>query len=247
MTAPSQQSDQIIRAARQSLSVQRAGGRRLAPQGVRRIKRGHLARKVIRIVVAVMVLWMVLGVIGSIINGIGFTGLMLGALTTFIAVWAFGKYPQMKTPKLADLNPAKSDVRTMVGKTELWLESQRKALPAPAVKLVDTIGLQLDVLGDQLAHVDQNHPKTAEVRKLVGEHLPGLIDGYQRIPEHLRYEESAGGSPNARFMSGLSTISGEVDSLTRQLAAGAIDNLAINTRYLDYKYGAALEESEKSA
>lgn len=240
------QSDQIIRAARQSLSVQRAGGRRLVPQGARRMKRGHFGRKAIRIVVAIMILWMVLGVIGSIINGIGFTGLALGALATFVAVWAFGKYPQMKTPRLADLNPAQADVRTMVGKTELWLESQRRALPPPAVKLVDTIGLQLDVLGEQLAHVDQNHPKAVDVRKLVGEHLPGLIDGYQQIPEHLRYEDSAGGSPNARFMSGLSTISGEIDSLTRQLAAGAIDNLAISTRYLDYKYGAALEESEKS-
>lgn len=246
MTDPATQSDQIIGAARRSLAAQRVGGRRV-PQGARRIKRGHLGRKLIRIAVAVMVLWMVLGVIGAIINGIGFTGLMLGALATLAAVWAFGRYPRMQTPSLADLNPAQADVRALVGKTELWLESQRRALPAPAVRLVDTIGLQLDVLGDQLRHVDQNHPKAIDVRKLVGEHLPRLIDDYRQIPAHLRDEENAGASPDARFVSGLSTISAEIDSLTRQLAAGAIDNLAISTRYLDYKYGDALEEGRTSA
>jgi hypothetical protein len=245
MTTPSHQSDDIIRAARQSLSVQRAGGRRLAPQGARRLKRGHFSRKLRNIAFAVVGIWLALTIIGTIISGIGFTGLAIGAAATVAAVWLFGKYPQMTMPGLADLNPAQADVRTMVGRTELWLESQRRALPPPAVKLVDTIGLQLDVLGDQLAHVDQNHPKAQEVRKLVGEHLPGLVDGYQKIPEHLRYEDSAGGSPNARFMDGLSTISGEIDSLTRQLAAGAIDNLAISTRYLDYKYGAGLDQSEQ--
>lgn len=247
MTAPSHQSDQIIREARQSLANQRAGGRRLAPQGAARLKRGHFGRKLRNIAIAVGGIWVGLTVIGWILSGIGLGGLALGALATFFAIWLLGKYPAMEMPTLSDLNPAQGDVRTMVGRTELWLESQRRALPPPAVKLVDTIGLQLDVLGDQLASVDQNHPKAQEVRKLVGEHLPGLIDGYRKIPEHLRYEDNAGGSPNQRFMEGLTTISGEIDSITRQLAAGAIDNLAITTRYLDYKYGDGLEESRQSA
>lgn len=246
MNSPSHESDQIIRAARQTLSLQRAGGRRIAPQGAQRIKRGHFGRKLRNMALAIGGIWIGLTVVGWVLSGIGLGGLALGALATGIAIWAFGKYPEMKMPTLDDLNPAQSDVRTMVGRTELWLESQRRALPPPAVKLVDTIGLQLDVLGDQLAHVDQNHPKAVEVRKLVGEHLPGLIDGYQKIPEHLRYEDNPGGSPNKRFIDGLSTISGEIDSLTRQLAAGAIDNLAISTRYLDYKYGDAMQDGEKA-
>lgn len=245
MAGEASQSDQIIGAARRTLAVQQAGGRRLVPQGARRIKRGHFGRKLRNVALAAVGIWLGLTIVGTILGGIGFTGLVLGAAATVLAVYLFGKYPKMQLPTIADLNPAQSDVRTMVGRTELWLESQRRALPPPAVKLVDTIGLQLDVLGEQLAHVDQNHPKAQEVRKLVGEHLPGLVDGYQKIPEHLRYEEAAGGSPNKRFMDGLSTISGEIDSLTRQLAAGAIDNLSISTRYLDYKYGGAMDEDGK--
>jgi len=231
------QSDVIIGAARRSLVDQRAGGRRVLPQGARAIKRGHFGRKLRNVALAVGGIWLGLSVVGSIIGGIGWEGLLLGIVVTGGAVWAFGKYPQMKPPTIADLDPTQTDVRKLVGQTELWLESQRPALPAPAVQLVDQIGHQLDVLGAQLAQTDQDHPKAGEVRKLVGEHLPGLIQGYRQIPEQLRYEERAGSSPNKQFIDGLSTISAEIDSVTRQLAMGSLDSLAIKSRYLEYKYG----------
>ncbi|MCC6926485.1 hypothetical protein [Novosphingobium sp.] len=241
MAGEAHQSDMIIGAARRSLVDQRAGGRRVLPQGARQIRRGHLGRKLRNVALAVGAIWIGLSIVGTVIEGIGFSGLMLGALATAGAVWLFGKYPQMKMPGIEDLNPAQTDVRRLVGQTELWLEGQRAALPPPAVQLVDHIGLQLDVLGAQLAQSDQDHPKAGEVRKLVGEHLPGLVQGYRQIPEHLRYEERAGSSPNKQLLDGLQTISAEIDSVTRQLAMGPIDNLAIQTRYLEYKYGEADE------
>jgi hypothetical protein len=239
------QSDLIIGAARRSLVDQRAGGRRLLPQGARAIKRGHFGRKLRNVALAVGGIWLGLSVLGSIIGGIGWEGLLAGIVITAGAAWLFGKYPRMTLPTIDDLNPAQTDVRRLVGQTELWLEGQRAALPAPAVQLVDTIGHQLDVLGAQLAQTDQDHPKAAEVRKLVGEHLPGLIQGYRQIPEHLRYEERAGSSPNKQFIDGLGTISAEIDSVTRQLAMGSLDSLAIKSRYLEYKYGDPGEPGEE--
>ena len=215
-------------------------------QGARQIRRGHFGRKLRNIAFAVVGIWLGLSIIGGIISGIGFTGLAIGAAATVAAVWLFGQYPRLKVPTRADLNPNTSDVKALVGRTELWLESQRRALPAPAVKLVDTIGLQLDSLGEQLVGLDQASPQAAEVRKLVGEHLPDMIDGYRKIPENLRYEERAGTTPAKQFLDGLQTISYEIDSVTRQLAAGALDNLAIKTRYLEYKYGDAASEEVAS-
>ena len=239
MPGEARNSDVIIREARQSLALQRAGGRRLAPQGAQRIKRGHFGRKLRNMAYAVVGIWLGLTILGTIISPIGFTGLALGAAATVAAVWLFGSYPKLKVPSRADIDPASPDVRALVGRTELWLESQRRALPAPAVKLVDQIGLQLDTLGEQLVGLDQASPQAVEVRKLVGQHLPEMIDGYQKIPEQLRHEERAGTTPAKQFVDGLQTISGEIDSVTRQLAAGALDNLAIKTRYLEYKYGDA--------
>ena len=241
MPGEARNSDVIIREARQSLALQRAGGRRVAPQGAQRIRRGHFGRKLRNVAFAVVGIWLGLTILGSIISGIGFTGLAMGVAATVAAVWLFGSYPKLKVPSRADIDPASPDVRALVGRTELWLESQRRALPAPAVKLVDLIGLQLDALGEQLVGLDQASPQAVEVRKLVGQHLPEMIDGYQKIPEQLRHEERAGTTPAKQFVDGLQTISGEIDSVTRQLAAGALDNLAIKTRYLEYKYGDAAQ------
>ena len=243
MADESRNSELIIRQAKLSLADQRAGGRRrVMPQGARQIRRGHFGRKLRNVAFAVVGIWLGLSIIGGIISGIGFTGLAIGAAATVAAVWFFGQYPKLKVPSRADLNPASPDVKALVGRTELWLESQRRALPAPAVKLVDTIGLQLDSLGEQLVGLDQASPQAAEVRKLVGEHLPDMIDGYRKIPDHLRFETRAGTTPEKQFLDGLQTISTEIDSVTRQLAAGALDNLAIKTRYLEYKYGDAASQ-----
>ena len=245
MSGEANQSAQIIGAAKRSLVDQRAGGRRRSiGQGAAAIRTGHYWRKVRNIALAGAVLWFGTAILGSIIGGIGFTGLLAAIGASAAAVYVFGKYPAFKMPTRADLDPTGTDVRTLVGRTELWLENQRRALPPPAAQLVDQIGLQLDGLAAQLADVDQAHPKAAEVRKLVGEHLPNVIDGYRKIPDNLRYEDRAGTNPNQQFMGGLERISDEIDSITRQLAVGAIDNLAITTRYLDYKYGDAIDKDK---
>lgn len=243
MADDARNSDLILRQAKMSLVEQQAGGRRRpVPQGARRLRRGHFGRKLRNVAFAVAGIWLGLSIVGGIINGIGFTGLAIGALATVVAVWLFGQYPKFKVPSRADLNPNTSDVKALVGRTELWLESQRPALPAPAVQLVDNIGLQLDALGAQLVGLDQASPQAAEVRKLVGEYLPDMVDGYRKIPGHLRTEPRAGTTPEKQLLDGLQTISTEIDSVTRQLAAGALDNLAIKTRYLEYKYGDAAHE-----
>jgi len=106
---------------------------------------------------------------------------------------------------------------------------------------VDQIGVQLDALGVQLEHIDPLHPAAVETRKLVGETLPGMIDAYRKVPPPLRTEKRAGATPDAQLTESLSKISHEIDRVTRQLADGALDDLAIRTRYLDYRYGAAGE------
>ncbi|MBD3728323.1 MAG: hypothetical protein IE933_01325 [Sphingomonadales bacterium] len=240
-------SDQILRAAGTSLQVQRAGGThrpaKSIGQGSARMKAGHFRKKLGRVLLAVAGIWIAATLAGLVIGGIGFAGVMLTLIATAAAFLVFTRYPRMKLPTRADLNASlnKGDVRQLVGRTELWLESQRPALPPPAAKIVDDMGVQLDALGLQLEHVDQSHPAAQEVRKLVGEVLPEMVDSYRRIPAHLRKEERGGRTPDQQLEDSLGKISREIDSVTRQLAEGSLDDLAIRTRYLDYRYGEALE------
>ena len=175
-------------------------------------------------------------IFGLALDGIGFTGLMIAFCAIVACTFLFSNFPKVRIPKRSDLNTG--DVRNMVARTELWLESQRPALPPPAVTLVDQIGVQLDALGLQLETIEPLHPAAVETRKLVGETLPGMIDAYRKIPAHLRREQRAGGTPDDQLVESLGKISKEIDHVTRQLADGALDDLAIRTRYLDYRYGA---------
>lgn len=234
------QADRIMSAARQSLDYQRAGGRRRGSIGRQSaaLKQKHLLRKLGRVLLAIAGVWLAASIAGLVLDGIGWTGIILTLLASLIAIGVFSSFPRLKVPQLGDLN--RGDAKTLVGRTELWLEAQRPALPPPAVTLVDQIGLQLDALGKQLADVPAGHPAATEVRKLVGEHLPGVVAGYRRIPENLRREDRGGTTPEKSLVESLGLISHEIDSVTRQLASGAIDDLAIKTRYLDYKYGSGV-------
>lgn len=246
MPSPAQESDRILAGARSALRKQQAGGRRLVPIGNRsaEIRRRHLRRKAVRMTLAVTAILVAAMGAGLLLDGIGFVGVMLTALAIIGAVVLFALYPSFKVPDRAALN--RGDVRALVGNTELWLEAQRPSLPPPAVQIVDRIGLQLDALGVQMEGLDQNQPAVAEVRKLVGEHLPELVSSYTAIPRHLRGEARAGRTPDEQLAESLGRISTEIDSVTRQIAEGSIDNLAIRTRYLDYRYGSGVEPEDKA-
>ncbi len=238
-------SDRILSESKALVRDNREGGRHRRAtsigQGSAKAKRDHLMKKVRNLVIAVAAIWVGAGVAGAIFSGIGFWGVMAVVVATAIATAIFSSYPKIKTPKRADIN--KGNVQQMVGRTELWLEAQRPALPPPAAKIVDDMGVQLDALGLQLEGLDQNHPKAREVRSLVGEQLPEMIDSYRRIPAHLRTEQRAGATPDEQLTDSLGKISGEIDSITRQLAEGSLDDLAIKHRYLDYKFGEAAQTS----
>ena len=229
--------ERIMADAQASLVRQRAGGRRSGAIGQLSAerRRKNLQQRASRMIAAVVGVLLVAMGAGLLVNGIGLTGVMLTALAVFAAVAFFSRYPRLGVADVASIN--RGDVRTMVGNTELWLEGQRRALPAPAIAVVDRLGAQLDVLGAQLQGIDDGIPAVAEVRKLVGEHLPELVSSYTAIPPHLRSEARAGASPDAQITESLARVSAEIDSVSRQLAEGQIDKLAIRSRFLDYRYG----------
>jgi hypothetical protein len=234
-------SDRILREAKTSLAVQRDGGThrpaRSIGRGSAELKRKNLVKRAKGLGFTLLAIIAAVMATGIIIDGIGFAGVMLAMAAVVAAVLFFAFVPKTKVPQRAELklgNP-----QQMVARTELWLEAQRPALPPPAVAIVDRLGVQLDALGLQLQGLDGAHPAMAEVRELVGEYIPETIDNYRKIPAHLRQEEYAGKTADARLTESLEKLSGEVDRVTRRLAEGALDDLAIKSRYLEYRYGGA--------
>jgi hypothetical protein len=181
------------------------------------------------------------GIIGAILDGIGFWGVMITGVLGAAAVYALMRYPEMPMPTTESLR--QTDLGTLAGKTEIWLEAQRRALPAPAIPLVQNIGLRLDALAPQLQTLAETDPASREVRKLVGEHLPELINGYKRIPEPLRRQDNGGKTPEQQLVDGLKLIDREIETMTGQIARGELDKLATRGRFLEIRYDGAGDET----
>ena len=203
----------------------------------RALRRAHFFGKLARTGIVVGGLLIAAGVVGAIIDGIGFWGVMITGVLGAAAVYALMRYPEMPMPTTESLR--QTDLGTLAGKTEIWLEAQRPALPAPAIPLVQNIGLRLDALAPQLQTLAESDPASREVRKLVGEHLPELINGYKRIPEPLRRQDNGGKTPVQQLVDGLTLIDREIETMTGQIARGELDKLATRGRFLEIRYDGA--------
>ncbi len=181
---------------------------------------------------AILVVAMVAGLLLP--TGIGIVGASLMWLALAVATLAFAVFPLTPVPQAEAL--AHVPIKALPLTTERWLEGQRPALPAPVRSLIDSIGVKLETLSPQLATLDDQSPAAAEVRKLVGEQLPELVKGYQRVPVPLRAVERNGVTPDQQLAQSLSLIDDEIAEMTEQLAQGDLDALATRGRYLQIRY-----------
>lgn len=182
-------------------------------------------------------------IIGAMVAGwfmpLGTSGVMIVLGLLLVTTLFFALLPgerAVSPDKLAD-----TALTALPLKTEIWLENQRKALPAPAVTLVDSIGVKLETLAPQLERLGEQDPAAHEIRKLLADHLPELVTGYQSIPAPLRREERNGRVPEKQLIEGLSVIDTEIGRMSEQLASGDLDKLATQNRFLELKYQEAKE------
>ncbi len=196
-------------------------------------REGEILRRVGRIAAAVGVIVIAAMIVGWFVP-LGMGGALVVMALLIAATLFFGMMPgsaEVAPEKFGDTPLASLPLRT-----EEWLDRQRPTLPGAAMPLVDSLGAKLDVLAGQLRTLNEGEPAAAEVRKLVGEQLPELVKGYQRVPDNLRGVDRYGQSPDKQLVDGLALIDQEIAQMSAQLAQGDLDALATRGRYLQVKY-----------
>lgn len=231
--------DRIVAQADAAIDSLRWRSHRIGKKS-RALRRAHGWRKLGRMLISLGMISVGAVLFGALVAPLGFFGTILTLLLMVAAVYIFAIYPRFPEQRAEEL--PKVDLKQLAGRTEIWLEAQRPALPAPARALIDGIGVQLDLLAPQLQSLDATTPAAANIRKLVGEDLPELVGGYRRIPEPLRREAHAGRTPDDQLVDGLKLIEREIGGAARSLAAGKLDELATRQRYLELKYEGAVED-----
>ena len=225
-------SDRIL--ARADEALRRHGMEPRLAQRARAARRRSFYGKVKRIVGVAAILVVGLPLWGLIIGPVGTSGLMIAVLAFIVAAVGLMAFPRAE--RVAGEVLPTTELALLPLKTEEWLAGQRRALPAPATKLVDGIGLKLEILAPQLQALDEREPVAADIRRLIADELPELVKGYQRVPLNIRKEGLNGISPDKQLVEGLAAVDEELGRLSEQLAAGDLNRFATQGRYLELKY-----------
>lgn len=196
----------------------------------------NAARRLRNIGLALAALMVVTVVLGLMLNGIGLTGLFAVAVATLLILVIFSMWPSRESarPRLDDKVPTPLVVRQL----DSFLVQQRSALPVPAARRVDAISAQLPLLESRLGSLDALDPIAQDARRLMGRHLPELIERYERVPAAFRHERDGEGlTVDERLVAGLDAAKAALDEIGSRLVQD--DRIAFETqgRFLESRYG----------
>lgn len=205
------------RARRRQMAAENAG---------KRIKRAGFVGGA---VVAVLLLW------GLAIGPVGTTGLILAVLLGLAGMVMAGVW-NSNVPQPQDL--AQASPAAMPAATEAWLYRQR--LPATAAPQIDAIGSLLATLETQLQRVPPTDPIAQDLSRLLGKHLPELVERYTRVPadQRSRTIDSDGRTIETTLTEGLQIVADELARASDALAAADRDAVVVQGKFLEKRYGA---------
>jgi hypothetical protein len=214
-----------------------ADAERLTRRGRKRQRR--VLRRVLRAAALIILTTLVIvpGLIGAAVAiGRGSVGLFASPVV-LVLVWALILYVMFGRKRARPKLAPRSDIAQLPANTEEWLDEQRRRLPATAQSPLDSLTAQLEALTPQLQGLDPEGAAAQEVKRLLSDELPELVNGYQKVPRALAQQPLYGGAtPEHRLLEGLETINTQIARLQERLAAEDLKALATHQRYLDLKY-----------
>ena len=170
-----------------------------------------------------------------IVNPLGILGILLVMMLMIAVMVGAVAFSGERRVRAQAIGRAAS-LPQIAARADEYLHQQRRALPAPAQDLTDMIGQRLAGIGPQLERIDAGHPDARELRRLVGEELPDLIDKYRHIPAELRRADRNGRVPERDLIDGLELVDARIAEITHNLGADDMDRLSSHKRYLEMRY-----------
>ncbi len=210
-------------------SASRTAERRVRSRGV-----AALGRKMGNIGIAIGLLIVATIAFGLIVGPIGLGGLFLVASLMVLSILLLSFWPGERP-----IVEYKEDMpnQAVVQRLEGLLVRKRAALPAPAASRIDAISAQLPLLENRLAETQILDPLAQDARRLMGKHLPELIERYERVPNAYRNERDGDGlTVDQRLVAGLDAAKSALDDLGRKLAREDLSAFESQGRFIENRY-----------
>jgi len=195
---------------------------------------GGIAKRVATMGMAIGLLIVATIGFGLVVGPIGWAGLFVVALATLAILLLFSFWPA--EPKRVTYNE-QLPTGAVVRQLESMLVRRRSALPAPAAQRADAIGAQLPLLESRLAEVDPLDPLAQDARRLMGKHLPELIDRYERIPAGYRQQTDGEGlTADQRLVASLDAARQALGEIGDKLVQGDRQAFETQGRFIESRY-----------
>ncbi|MET1110769.1 MAG: hypothetical protein ABWX67_04490, partial [Allosphingosinicella sp.] len=128
---------------------------------------------------------------------------------------------------------SQAELAELPGDAEDWLLARREGLPPGCRSVLDRIFQRLGDLQPHLATLAPHSSPAWEARRLLGEHLPGLVLAWEAIPGSAREEDP---KVLGRLRSGLETVADALDALCREVCRDPLMTFETQGRFLESRY-----------
>jgi hypothetical protein len=203
-------------------------------QSVRRGTAG-LARRVATAAVAVFLLLAATAVFSQLIAPIGAMG-FLALVVAAVFVAGFFLLRPAREPKRVEYRED-LPTGTVLKQLESLLTHRRAALPPPAARRVDAIVQQVPLLESRLTELDPLDPLAQDARRLMGKHIPELLDRYEKVPaEYRRERDGEGLTVDERLAKSLDAAHQALGDIGARLAEGDRQAFETQGRFIESRY-----------
>lgn len=215
----------------------RTGSRDSAARAAARRERQRLnaglGRTLKRVALVVLAVWVATMVVGF-IQPIGIFGLLVavGAALMLAGGVVLGSRGPARPAKPAPDLPS----GMLVERLDSYLYRARPALPAPAQVEIDRMLSALPELKPALDRAGTGDSSVQDTRRLMGTHLPNLIDHYLAVPPAMRASGDEM-SADERLTEALRAGREALEDSARQLAKGDLAAFETQGRFIEARYG----------
>jgi len=154
--------------------------------------------------------------------------LLAGGAAAVVGLAAVGLWSRQRSDRLSRL-----ELTALPGEAEDWLLDKRPLLPRGAEPALDMILVDLADLPPFLALLHPNETLAWDTRRLLGDHLPNLVDAWCGLPTITREGDS---DARRRLVEGLATLAEELSRLTEELSRDERMRLETRSRFVESRY-----------
>ena len=203
----------------------------------RKVQRGisEVLRRVRRASLVALALLTTLVAYSIFVDPIGILTWFAAVPTIFLAATLALFWPSSRRPAhriQAEDPPVRLEM--LAGRTEEWLLERCRELPRTALPALDAILARLGEMDRDLAALPPAAPLAGEAQRLLGQHLPRLVDTYLALPPGARDPRS---EASRRVAESLDIVAEELTRLSGEIHRDRTLSFETQRRFIATRYG----------